>query len=264
MSMRRIVACGGGNPTTSSRPFFDAGLDLTGAEKPKILLIPTAKYTQAAHDKIVGSFTEFLKDLGLELKVLHKFGELPSLAEATDLLGWANAAYITGGNARHMMRRWRESCLESLIYCAVDDGDITAIGTSAGLLYLYAEGQSDSEQYEVPEGTPWDYVDVEGLGIFDAYAGVHHDNPVQPHNGILRRVDFQQRLRTRPVGTVGVAADNSVAMRIVGNRMTVLGTDKPGFLHRMEVIGEREIKAEAIMPNTGEVFPLSLFTRVTT
>lgn len=264
MSMRRIVACGGGNPTTSSLPLFEAGLDLTGASKPNILLIPTAKYTKEAHDKIVGDFTDFAEGRGLKLHVLHEFGQLPSLGETAELLEWADAAYFTGGNTRYMMQRWRDSCLESLLYCAVNDGDITAIGTSAGYLAWCNSAQSDSEKYEVPEAARWGYTEVECTGMLDMVGGVHHDELILPRNGQLRKIHFQQMLRKHPQGTVGVAADSSVAMRIVGNKVTVLSNGRPGFLHRMEVLNDGgKLSNEAVLPDPHEEFPLSLFTRVT-
>gem|GEM_PF-5701485 len=246
--MRRIVACGGGNPTTSSLPLIEVGLDLTGATRPNILLVPTAATTQGAHNESVGDLNLLCAMRGLPLRVLHEFGELPTLEDTAEHLDWADAVYVDRGNTRLMLRQWVTAGLAELFRDAVDAGEVTAIGIGAGFMPWFSEGFSDANSFDVPEGTSWTYTGIDCLGNFDA-VGCPHYNGQHPLTGELRSMLFQRYLRSQPLGTIGVGADESIALCVEGDIVTALWNGTPGMLHRMKVVAPGIIEVGALLPN---------------
>ncbi len=256
MSIMRIVVGGGGNPYHHFGAALRAGLNLTGVEIPKILLVPTPKYTAEAHAQSVAGMTAFGHENGLPVEVLHKFGELPSPGRLAELLDWANAIYVTGGNTRYMMEQWTIAGFLDTIRDAVRTGKVVATGISAGMLAWLGSGHSDSLSYEVPEGTPWDYIPVDGLGIIRAVGCPHLDSH-HPLTGQPRRESFEQMLAKQPNRTVGIGLDESAGMQIIGGQVRVLSAGPPGSLHRFVRVGS-ELEHSEFEPSH-EPFPLEMF-----
>ncbi len=255
MSIMKIVAGGGGNPTTTSLPLFEAGLNMTGLQKPNILLIPTAKNKPEAYANAVSNMTNFGQQRGLPVQTLHGFGVMPNQATTAELLGWADIIYVSGGNTRHMMGQWES--IQNMIYNAVKRGSVVATGISAGMLAWFDSGHSDSLAYEVPEGTPWDYIRVDGLGIIRAVGCPHLDSH-HPQTKQPRRESFEQMLAKQPMRTVGIGLDESAGMQIVDGTVTVLSAGLPGSLHRFLREGTQLDHCE--FTPSSEAFPLEMFT----
>src|SRR5690349_16661414 len=135
----RIIASGGGSPVREGSSLFQAALDLSGREKPNVLLVTTPRYTQDAHDLVVPPFLEkWGKGAGLPVRLLHDFGTLPTPFVAAELLEWADVVQVTGGDSKHMMEEWKKGRLLGVIRRAVLSGSVVATGVSAGMLAWFA------------------------------------------------------------------------------------------------------------------------------
>ncbi|HPG37568.1 MAG TPA: Type 1 glutamine amidotransferase-like domain-containing protein, partial [Candidatus Saccharibacteria bacterium] len=142
-------------------------LDQTGAEKPRVLLIPTACSTPGSYDKNVPTITAGFQQLGARVMTLHPQGELPSQEQIEDAIGSSDALYAIGGNSPHMLREMhkpldeRGHTLAAQIGAAILGGK-THIGTSAGALLPFesflsntrASGQAVPEDFQILEGLP--------------------------------------------------------------------------------------------------------------
>lgn len=257
MSIMKIVAGSGGNPTTSSLPLFEAGLNLTGAQKPKILLIPSARNKPSTHDQAVTNMEVFGRRRGLAVRTLHTFGVRPTAACTAADLEWADIIYIAGHNTRYMMEQWAED-VRRAIEQAIRIGQVVATGNSAGMLALCESGHSDWQSYEVEEGEPWEYGKVDCLGIVRAM-GCPHLNSAHPQTKQSRRESFTNMLCAQPYTTVGIGFDEGIGMQIVDDQVTVLSTGQPGSLHRFMRTGAG-FDHFAFAPSA-EAFPLGMFVR---
>lgn len=217
-----IIAIGGGGPATGSRPFIEAGLDLTGKPKPRLLHIPTARPTEQAYNDSVEPVRRLYGDeLGLPFDVLHPFGSVPAAHIIDEKLAAADIVYISGGNTRQLRTIWHEHGIDQKIRTAAAAGTVIT-GISAGMLAPFEAGHSDAESYEKPEGEPWEYIAVDGLlGIVRAVGCPHYDTH-HPQTEQPRAENFQSMMREQFSGRTGVAADNQAALRIVGGSFDVM------------------------------------------
>ncbi len=223
-----IVAIGGGERT----PHVQKALDLTGEEKPRALIIPSAASTQSSFDKKVGIYSQAFNDLGVSADVLHEYGETPSKDEIADKIGKASLLYTFGGNSPYMIRTLAEHGTGKAIYDAVRNGKVHA-GLSAGALLPFRLALSN------PVGNPaevdWEYEYLEpGINLIDAAVTAHADQ----HDPRLGEVREDSRMdafvRTFPhAAHKGFAISNN-ASAIFGDNAEVFTTKPEAFVQFIE------------------------------
>lgn len=261
MSEMRLVAGGGGHPTKSSALFLEEAFNLSGDERPQLLIVPTPKSTSRAHDGIVNALARWCKEKGIQSHTLHRFDYKPSVTRTEDLLGIASVMYVTGGDTLKAVEAWREWGISALLKIAVMRGDTVACGISAGALWLCEKGFSDTDSYRVPEGTPWDYKIINGLGVLPVIGNPHH-NGTHPITGKSRGEAFAETLaRIRPPGLRGLGIDNAAALMVAGDTATVLNAkdghdgihtyhnDTNGLIHRVLRASDGPLRLSNLLGN---------------
>lgn len=210
----KLVLIGGGNYHTSSRPLIEMGLDLCGKAKPNVLIVPTPKYKQASFEElIVGSKQLYEEEIGTDLDFLHGFEEIPNQELMQEKFDKSDVVYISGGNTRYAMELWKKHGIDNMLTNAMRRGKVMT-GISAGAIAWFREGFSDSKKYEAPEGSPWEFTTVKGMGHIDALATPHYKSTQTP-DGRPRSAYFKDLLASKSSdGTVeyGLGIDNNVAI----------------------------------------------------
>jgi peptidase E len=218
---RTIVAMGGLSlEDDERRRLEDYFLGLTGAERPRVLLVPTA----AAEDAEMT--LTLLTQLGdrAQVSYLSFFpwppADLRELALAQDVI------YVTGGNTANALAIWRIHGFDQILREAWEHG-IVLTGWSAGMICWFEAGVTDSFGPQL-EGMP------DGLGFLPGSACPHYDGEAE----------------RRPVYTSlvangfppGLAADDCVALRFDGTELAEVVSARPGSrAYRLTPQGEEPI-----------------------
>lgn len=136
---REIVAIGGGGFLAEPRNFALEKyiLDQTGAPRPKVLMIPTARGDDAEY---VARFYAACGELGAEVQHLPFFDRTPDVRA---LVLAQDAIFVGGGNTRSMLAVWREWGLPQILKEAYDAGIVLG-GQSAGAICWFEQGVTDS------------------------------------------------------------------------------------------------------------------------
>ncbi len=134
----QLLALGGAGFTDPGmRAIDDHALALTGAERPRVCLIPTASGDASAY------VAAFYRSFGARAHCSHvslfqrEPGSLRDLVFAQDLL------YIGGGNTANLLALWRLHGLDDLVTEAWERG-VVLVGVSAGACALFEAGVSAS------------------------------------------------------------------------------------------------------------------------
>jgi dipeptidase E len=205
-------------------------LDFTEKEKqPNILVIPTAKHTQAAYDALKVRTDRLYKEtLGLPVEYLHDFDAMPQQHIIDELLEWADLAYISGGDAKRMVEIWRKYGIDSKLKLRAYGGMVLT-GISAGAMAPFAWGHSDTERYYT-DGT-WDYQPVETLGLINA--------ALTPHNDTVRNNETREQAFKRMFTAEGAAR----------NTKTGIGVDNFAGIS----INQNTLRLRSVSPGAGGV-----------
>ena len=147
--MGKIVAIGGGDMASlETRAIDERVVELTGADKPRALFVPTASYDRVSYWE---DFRRVYGDtLGCETDVLYLLGVNPSTEELEEKILSAHLVYVGGGNTLKMMRRWRRLGVDAVLREAHDKGIVLA-GLSAGCICWFSWGHSDSMSFYHPD-----------------------------------------------------------------------------------------------------------------
>jgi dipeptidase E len=217
-----IVALGGLSWEDEERlPLEDYFLGLTGSERPRVLIVPTA----AADD--ADSTLRLLTQLGdrAQVSYLPFFPwpppDLGALALAQDLI------YVTGGNTANALAIWRAHGFDEILREAWEAGVVLA-GWSAGMICWFEAGVTDSFGPQL-EGMP------DGLGFLPGSACPHYDGEEE-----------RQPVYTRLVANgfpPGLAADDCVALRFDGTELAEVVSSRSGArAYRVTPDGEEPIE----------------------
>ena len=201
-----MVLIGGGLYPSTSRPLLEFGLELSGKTKPNVLLVPTAK------DK-PSTFATFSRkaqhmygeDIGTPVDILHNYEDMPTTEDLQEKFDKADVLYIAGGNTRYAIEQWKKHGIDQMLTDAMRQGKVIT-GISAGALTWFSHGFSDSEQYEVEKGEPWQFTEIDGFGHIDAIASPHF-NSVETPDGRIRPSTLKKRYA---VGAKQVASQSLV------------------------------------------------------
>ena len=240
----RVVAVGGGAPNKSSAPALIEAVEMSGTEKTRVLIIPTAKVTAEAHNTTVNAARDLYSNrLGIETAVLHEFNVDPTLDQVENEIGNAGVVYISGGDTDRMMKIWTRSGVARVLGSEALEGAVVLSGISAGAIAPFRWGHSDSLSYRPEHSEDWDYIAVSGLDLIPAAITPHY-NSVNERLGARAdsfRKLFEQESVAREIQT-GFGVDNFAAIKIQDGKITPLYS-KPD--HRVTVLKKDGYKTES-------------------
>jgi peptidase E len=172
-------------------------LDLTGRERPKVCLIPTASAEPAEG---IARFYDVYTRLGATPSVLRFFDRTPAL-RATLLS--QDVISAGGGNTKSMLAVWREWDLPLVLRQAWRRGIVLA-GVSAGAICWFEQGVTDSWADRLRP--------LDCLGFLANACCPHFDSEEE------RRPSVQTLLKTDRLQPV-LALDDGAAAHFVGRRL---------------------------------------------
>jgi peptidase E len=196
-------------------------LGLTGRERPRVLVVPTAVADDA--EATLSLFAQ-LADRA-ELSYVSFFPWPPeSLREVA--LGM-DAIYVSGGNTANALAIWRVHGFDAVLREAWERGVVLA-GWSAGMICWFEAGVTDSFGPQL-EGMR------DGLGFLPGSACPHYD-------GEAERRPVYQRL-VREGFPPGLAADDCVALRFEGTELAEVVSARAGSgAYRVTVAAEEPME----------------------
>jgi len=222
MAEPQIVALGGlGEDDDSAGRLIRFAFSLTGKERPRVCLVPTA--TNELPEYIV----RFYENLSAHADCSHVSffpwprGDLREHVLAQD------AIFVSGGNTANLLAIWRAHGFDDVIREAWERGIVLA-GSSAGMICWFEAGVTDSFGPQL-EGMR------DGLGFLPGSACPHYDGEVQ-----------RRPVYTRLVANgfpAGIAADDTVGLHYVGRELQEAVTVREGA-HAYRVEPGNEIAIE--------------------
>lgn len=140
-------------------------LSLTGKEKPKLLLIPTA----VGDDRRWIDFwaKQLVPQVDCEFEVLRLFGDSTNMKAHHPRIMNADAIFVAGGNTLNALAVWKAQGIDTSLRAAWEKGIVLG-GESAGMICWFEQGLSDSRPEKLSI--------VEGLGFLPGSVCPHHDN----------------------------------------------------------------------------------------
>jgi peptidase E len=223
---RTIVAMGGLSwEDDERRRLQDYFLGLTRAERPRVLIVPTASADGAESTLLL--LTQ-LSDRA-EVSYLPFFpwppSDLRELALAQDVI------YVTGGNTANALAIWRVHGFDKILREAWDAG-VVLTGWSAGMICWFEACVTDSFGPQL-EGM------ADGLGFLPGSACPHYDGE-----------DERRPVYTRLVAEgflPGLAADDCVALRFDGTELAEVVSARAGArAYHVRAGGEEPIEARLL------------------
>ncbi len=217
--MRHIVGLGGGGSDEQIDLLFTYVLGLTGKERPRILLVPTAS---ADDNDFIARFYE-LNVARADVSVLRTFPWPP-----LDLRGAIlsqDAIFVGGGNTANMLAIWRAHGIDVVMREAWEQGIVLA-GWSAGMICWFEHGITDSFGPQLES--------MECLGFLSGSACPHYDGEE------LRRPRYRELLQGGL--PAGLAADDGVGLHFEGTELAEAVTARAGAgAYRVTADGEEPI-----------------------
>ncbi len=133
---------------------------MTGKEKPKVLFIPTGSNDAKEYIQMIEKYYEAY---GCEVQTLTLCKNSDIKEEVERYFEESDLIYVGGGDTKAMLEVWRQKGVDELIVKNYEKGNVIT-GISAGLIFWFRYGHSDSEFFKNPEN--WNYMWVEGLNQF--------------------------------------------------------------------------------------------------
>jgi dipeptidase E len=222
-----IVAMGGISWEDDERlPLEDYWLGLTGAERPRVLVVPTAvaekaELTLAIYEQLAGRAV---------VSQLSLFPWPP--AELRELALAQDAIYISGGNTANALAIWRVHGFDAILREAWQAGVVLA-GWSAGMICWFEAGVTDSFGPQLAGMR-------DGLGFLPGSACPHYD-------GEGERRPVYTRLVAEEGFPPGLAADDLVALRFDGTELAEVVSSREGArAYRVTATGEEPIEPRVL------------------
>jgi peptidase E len=222
---RHMVGIGGAGETPEqTERLFRFVLGLTGADRPRLLFVPTATGDQT---ETIATFYELRAHLA-QVSLLKTFPWPP--AELRDYVLSHDAIFVGGGNTANMLAIWRVHGIDELMREAWERGIVLA-GWSAGMICWFEHGVTDSFGPQL-ERMPC-------LGFLAGSACPHYDGEER------RRPRYRELLGAGL--PAGIAADDGVGLHYTGTALTEAVTCRPGAAaYRTTADGEDRIEARLL------------------
>jgi dipeptidase E len=206
----------------------DFVLELTGKERPRVLLVPTARGDRDSD--VVGFHETYGRRAGATH--LSLFGIPP--ADIRGLVLEHDAVFVSGGNTANMLAVWRVHGLDAILREAWERGIVLA-GSSAGSICWFEAGVTDSFRAEL-DG-------IECLGFLPGSNCPHYDGEDQ------RRPAYRRLLEEG--FPHGLAADDYVGLRFEGRELVEAVTSRSdgAAAYRVSPDGEERIEPRRLPPS---------------
>jgi dipeptidase E len=206
--MSDIIAIGGGGFLAEPRNLALEHYIVaqTGKERPKVLMIATARGDDAEY---VAKFHSAFAELGAttqHLPLFHRTPDLRSLILAQD------AIFVGGGNTKSMLAVWREWAIPPLLREAHDQG-IVLSGQSAGAICWFEQGVTDSWADRLRP--------LDCMGLLPGSCCPHYDGEVE------RRPAYHALMQSGEI-KAGHAIEDAVAAHFKDGRLGRVVSKKPG------------------------------------
>lgn len=174
----------------------------------KTLFIPTASGEAEGYcetfDLVYG------KTLGCKTDVLFLIKDNLDSSQIEDKIFWADLIYVGGGNTKMMMEIWRSKGVDKMLMDAYQRGTVLS-GLSAGAICWFKYGFSDSLRFQSEE--TWNYIKVEGLGLFNAILCPHLDEE--------NRREYFEKFMINFDG-IGIGLENGCAIEIIEDTFRII------------------------------------------
>ena len=202
-------------------PLEDYWLGLTGAKRPRVLVVPTAVADAAEPTLSIVSQLHHRAEVSFVRFFPWPPDDLRELALGHD------AIYVSGGNTANALAIWRAHGFDETLREAWEAGIVLA-GWSAGMICWFEAGVTDSFGPQL-DGMR------DGLGFLPGSACPHYDGEGQRRPVYTRLV--------REGFPAGVAADDCVALRFDGTELAETVTSRDGSrAYRVSAEGEEPIE----------------------
>ena len=207
--------------------------------------------------------TDLFSKMGVTVESLNVANQYVPKEKMEEAVDKADIILVSGGNTLYAVDRWEYLGLDELLRGAAHRGKVMA-GGSAGAICWFDGGHSDSrdpDTYRLPmlhqfEGNAadpssesngkkkeedgnskdWEYIRVEGLGIWPGFICPHYDR-IQS-NGVLRMTDFDSMMKRHP-HELGIGIDHHAALEVDGDEFRILSIPgQTGSVHRKDVDGK--------------------------
>jgi dipeptidase E len=221
---RQILALGG-HGMQPGEPLDDLLLELTGASRPRVLLVPTASAESEAY--VVRFYEAFARRA--QASHLSLFDIPPP--DIRSIVLDQDAIFVGGGNTANMLAIWRVHGVDRFLREAWEAGVVLA-GVSAGSICWFEAGVTDSFREEL------DGLDC--LGFLPGSNCPHYD-------GEATRRPAYHRLVAEGF-PAGLAADDFVGLRFDGTELAEVVTSRPdAAAYRVELV-DGEVAEERLEP----------------
>ena len=208
------------------RRLEDYVFGLTGRERPRVLVVPTAVADD--FEATLRLFTQ-IGDRA-QVSYLPFFPWPPS--DLRQLALEQDAIYVTGGNTANALAIWRTHGFDEVLWDAWDAGVVLA-GWSAGMLCWFEAAVTDSFGPEL-------HGMRDGLGFLPGSACPHYD-------GESERRPVYSKLVADGFPS-GLAADDCVALRFEGTELVETISVRPGArAYRVTPSGEEPIEPRLLL-----------------
>jgi peptidase E len=225
MAEPQIVAIGGLDYEDSAPRLIHFVLSLTGKERPRVCLVPTAS---AENQELM---LRFYENFAGEANCSHvSFFPWPREDLRKHVLA-QDVILVSGGNTANMLAVWRVHGFDTVLREAWEQGIVLA-GSSAGMICWFEAGVTDSFGPQL-EGMR------DGLGFLTGSACPHYDGEER------RRPVFQELVASG--FPPGVAADDSVGLHYVGRELRGAVSAREGSAaYRVSADGEETIEPRVL------------------
>ncbi|MDA1348414.1 MAG: Type 1 glutamine amidotransferase-like domain-containing protein [Chloroflexi bacterium] len=202
-SLRKIALVGGGEFRPGCEVMDRAILDATGADRPSVVVVPTAAAAQRP-DKAASNGVAYFNSLGAQAKPLMVLdSEDANDAALVSEVDSADLTYLTGGSPSHLLEVLRGSLFLDTLVESLERGAVVA-GSSAGAMVL--------GEWMWYKG--WD----EALGLVPGIVILPHHESAEP-DSVSRELDG-----SAPTGAVVLGIDARTGVLAGPEGWTVLGT----------------------------------------
>lgn len=226
---RKIVAIGGGenghlrnNGTFTSYETENIDkeiIKLTGKEKPNFLLIAHSQNNVDLEEKYYNTMKKIYGELfGCNCRWLKKSELYDNFQKAVDDAVWANIIYEGGGDTDSMMKTWKETGFDKVLYNAWCSGKVMC-GVSAGANCWFELCSSDSLKIQTnDDNAPMIVLDC--LNFIPAF--------FTPHCNEKGRLEHMKEA-LKNTKLIGIAMSNCAAIEIVDDKYKIITDDASNY-----------------------------------
>lgn len=227
--MRKIVAIGGGENghlrnNGTYTPYETETIDreiirLTGKERPNFLLLAHSQNQPEFEERYYQTMKKIYGDkFGCECRWLKKSELYNNFQKAESDTQWADIIYEGGGDTDSMIKTWKETGFDKLLYYAWCSGKVMC-GLSAGANCWFEFCSSDSLKIQTNnDNAPM--IMLNCLNFVPAFFTPHCNE-----NGRLEHM--KESLKNN--NSVGIAMSNCAAIEIIDNKYRIITDDASNY-----------------------------------